>query len=301
MRRGLELQSVNHSSVTCSVDDGRRFCTTLPASGLRLPGRVNVTSLVVSLSLLALLLRVVNIGDAADLARRGIQRLVLGAELPLSVDGRCRPTRSHPPFYYSLLKLWRSLPATALPRSAASQSSSASPRSRIIAAIAMEQERQRPTGRPLLRAGLASSLQHAHRCSSLIGQEARPYPLLTFAYAIAILGLFRLQAAVRGRRRRHLAFLVPPRCRHRARAWAHGLGVLYGIALALAFAPSWLLTPNDRGRICRGVLRRWSRRAALPSVLADDRQPRRRLGHQLARLAAEHCSFRNCWRFTLCR
>ena len=36
--------------------------------------------------------------------------------------------------------------------------------------------------------------------------------------------------------------------------WSHGLGVLYGIGLALAVAPAWLASPKARAQIVRGVI-----------------------------------------------
>ncbi|HKP33198.1 MAG TPA: hypothetical protein VJT70_00270, partial [Sphingomicrobium sp.] len=99
---------------------------------------------------------------------------------------------THPPFYYSLLKLWRGAfgdDALALRSLSVVFGSMSVP---VIIAAALEHERLSPSGRPLLRAGTAGFLATCSPVLILLGQEARPYPLLVFGFAVATLGLLRL-------------------------------------------------------------------------------------------------------------
>ena len=160
----------------------------------------------------------------------------------------------HPPFYYSVLKLWSTLfgnSALALRSLSVLLGIAAVP---VIVAAALEQEKLDPSGNPQLRAGIAGFLA---ACSPLLvglGQEARPYPLLVLAYAIAVLAILRLtrefRAGGEGRWSSWLLLLVGTDLT----LWAHSLGVLYGICLALALAPAWLRSPMNRRRLGRGVI-----------------------------------------------
>ena len=160
---------------------------------------------------------------------------------------------THPPFYYSVLKLWSELfghSAIALRGLSVMLGVAAVP---VVIAAALEHEKLDPSGNPQLRAGIAGFLV---ACSPLLvglGQEARPYPLLVLAYAIAILAVLRLMREFRddgpGQWSSWLLLLVGTELT----LWAHSLGVLYGACLALAFAPAWLKSPMTRARLERGV------------------------------------------------
>src|SRR5207248_794491 len=99
---------------------------------------------------------------------------------------------THPPFYYSLLKVWRDVfgyhPIGLRSLSVALGVLTVP----VIMAGAFEQERLSPSERPLVRAGTAGLLAALSPVLVMLGQEARPYPLMIFAYAVAILGLLRL-------------------------------------------------------------------------------------------------------------
>ena len=197
---------------------------------------------------------------------------------------------AHPPFYYSVLKLWRSLfggDAVALRSLSVLLSAAAVP---VVMLAAFEQERQRPTGHGLLHAGLAGFLAAASPMLVILGQEPRPYPLLTLGYAVATLALLRLMGQFRDGEAGSWPNWLTLAGATELVLWSHGLGVLYGISLALAVAPAWLASPKARAKIVRGVIAASHGRAALRSMLGDDRQPRRRLGHQLARLGTEHAA-----------
>jgi mannosyltransferase len=159
---------------------------------------------------------------------------------------------AHPPFYYSLLKLWSGLfgdDAIALRSLSVLFAILTIP---LVTAIAFEWERQRPTGRPLLHAGVAGLLVACSPLLIVIGQEARPYPLLTLAYAAAILGALRLMrqfaAGGAGDRPTWILFAVGTELA----LWSHALGILYALCLALTLAPAWFRRPPTV-RIRRGL------------------------------------------------
>ena len=160
---------------------------------------------------------------------------------------------THPPFYYSLLKLWRDLAggsAVALRLFSVLIAAATVP---IVVAASGELERQHPSGRLPVRAGMAAFLVACSPMLALTGEEARPYPLLIFAYALAILGALRLMrefaVGSAGGPTSWLMLAVGTELG----LWAHGLGLLYAFCLAVALAPAWLNWPT-RSRIVRGTL-----------------------------------------------
>lgn len=158
----------------------------------------------------------------------------------------------HPPFYYSLLKLWRSLfggDAAALRAFSVLVSLAAIP---VMIAAAREQEELNPSGRPLLHFAVAAVLAACSPMLMLLDQEARPYPLLIFAYAVATLGLLRLMRDLATGPGRWSSWIVLAAGTEVA-LWAHGLGALYALCLAAALAPAWLGSP-DRQRFARGLV-----------------------------------------------
>ena len=158
----------------------------------------------------------------------------------------------HPPFYYSLLKLWRELAggsAVALRAFSLVVSLATVP---VIVAACRELEQARPSKRSLLRMGMATFLFACSPMLVMIGQEARPYPLLIFAYALALLGVLRLMrefAAKESGRGSSWLLLVAGT---ELGLWAHGLGALYALCLAAALAPAWLKALT-RDRLIRGT------------------------------------------------
>lgn len=222
------------------------------APALRLGWRVTPLRLAILLVLLAVAVRLVGIGMrplwldeaySAWFSSRGWHELWTAV-----------PTyEPHPPFYYSLLKAWRALfggEALALRGFSILFAVLTIP---VVMAAAREQERQDPTGRPFLRAGFAGFLAACAPMLVMLGQEARPYPLLTFAYAVAILGLLRLVrefgAGGSGRWSSWVLLVAGTE----VALWAHGLGLLYALCLALALAPAWLKAPYQRDRMIRGI------------------------------------------------
>jgi mannosyltransferase len=160
---------------------------------------------------------------------------------------------AHPPFYYSLLKLWRDVvggDAVELRSLSVIFGILTIP---VIMAAAREQERLSPTGRPLLRAGVAGFLAACSPMLIVLGQEARPYPLLVFAYAVAILGLLRLMRQFADEESGDWFSWILLVSGAELTLWAHGLGILYVSCLAVALAPAWLKAPMSRARLFRGI------------------------------------------------
>lgn len=160
---------------------------------------------------------------------------------------------AHPPFYYSLLRLWHAVFGSG-PISLRSLSVLfglvAVP---VVMAAAHEQERQSPTGRPLLRSGLAGFLAACSPMLVVVGQEARPYPMLAFAYALAIVGLLRLMRQFRDGGAGAWSSWALFAAGTELTLWSHGLGLLYASCLGLALAPAWLSHVN-RVRLARGAV-----------------------------------------------
>ena len=224
-----------------------------PAARLRLNLRITPWRLTAALVLLALAIRITGLTTrplwldeafSAWFASRSFDYL-----------WHVLPTyEAHPPFYYSLLKLWRSaFGGDALELRSLSVLFGLLTVPVVMAAV-REQERQSPTGQSQLRAGLAGFLAACSPMLIVIGQEVRPYPLLVLAYSIAILGLMRLMRQFgesgAGDWRSWLLLgggteLV---------LWSHSLGVLYASCLGLAFAPIWVTRLQSRQRLTRGLV-----------------------------------------------
>lgn len=160
---------------------------------------------------------------------------------------------AHPPFYYSLLKVWRSIfgdGAAELRLPSVLLGTLTVP---VLVAAAFEQERQEPSDHPMLRAGLVGFLGACSPMLMFIGQEARPYALLAFAYSIAILALLRLMRQFKAEAPGSWPNWLMLGGGAELTAWSHGLGLLYAVCLALALLPAWLGRPIDRQRMIRGA------------------------------------------------
>lgn len=158
----------------------------------------------------------------------------------------------HPPFYYSLLKIWRFFfggSAVALRTFSLALALATIP---LVTTASRELERQRPTGHPVLSAGIAGFLAATAPTLVLLGQEARPYPLLIIAYALASLGVLRLiREFADGPGTWHSWLLLAAGTE--LGLWAHGLGLVYAFCIAAAVVPAWLKS-MDRVRLQRGLV-----------------------------------------------
>ena len=223
---------------------------TAPATGLRVNLRVTPLRIAVGVILLTMVVRLAGSGTrplwldeaySAWFSSRGWYEL--WTQVPTY--------EPHPPFYYSLLKLWRELAggsAIALRTFSLLFSLATVP---VMIAACRELERQRASGRPTLRMGIATFLFACSPMLVMIGQEARPYPVLIFGYALGLLGVLRLTcefaASGSGKWPSWLILVGGTE----VGLWAHGLGVLYALCIAGALVPAWL-AGRTRHRVIRG-------------------------------------------------
>ncbi len=161
---------------------------------------------------------------------------------------------THPPFYYSVLKLWSSVfgMSPAAMRSLSVLFSVAT--IPVVVAAALEIEKQDPTGRPLLRAWIAGLLASCSPVLIYLDQQARPYALMVLAYAIATLGLLRLLREFRSGGPGSVRSWTILAGGTALTLWSHNLGVLYAFCLAAALTPAWLTSPVGPPRIKRGLV-----------------------------------------------
>ena len=157
----------------------------------------------------------------------------------------------HPPFYYSILKLWRQLvggDAIALRSFSLILGVLTVP---VVIAAIREQERQTATGQLLLRIFVGALLVACSPMLVMLDQEARPYPLMVFAYAVAILGLLRLMGEFTdGGTGRPTSWLLLGLGTELI-LWAHALGILFAFCLFLALAGAIIAAARDRARLIR--------------------------------------------------
>lgn len=158
---------------------------------------------------------------------------------------------AHPPFYYSVLKLWTGLfgdTGVGMRSLSVLFGVASIP---LLMAAARQQERQEPSGQPMLRMMMAGFIAACAPMLIAADQEARPYPLLLFSYSLAMLGLLRLMrefgAGGPGSWRSWLVLGLGTELT----LWSHALGILYAFCLFLALAPVWLQHPSKE-RLVRG-------------------------------------------------
>lgn len=157
----------------------------------------------------------------------------------------------HPPLYYSILKLWSSLfgeTPLALRSLSVVLGIAAVP---MTIAAAFEREQLRPSGNPQLSAAVAGFLVACLPMLVGLGQEARPYPLLVFAYALCIFAMFRLVRQLAQGGPGEWSTWIILGIGTELTLWAHGLGVLYALCLAVALGPA-LFEATNKARLWRG-------------------------------------------------
>jgi len=222
-----------------------------PLTGLRINVRVTPWRLVAALTFLTLVVRLTGLAsrpmwlDEAFSAWFSAQSFhYLWHVLPTY--------EAHPPLYYSLLKCWRMVfggDALALRSISVVLGIVTIP---VLIAVANEHERLSPSGRPLLRAGLAAFLAACSPMLVILDQEPRPYPLLILAYTTAILGLLRLSRQFSAGGAGDWRSWVLLGAGTELTLWSHSLGVLYAACLGLALLPAWLKRATNRVRFVRG-------------------------------------------------
>lgn len=227
--------------------------TPLHASSAKPDVRVTPLRLAVCLTVLALALRLINISgrplwlDEAFSAWFSDQSLrYLWTVLPTY--------EAHPPLFYSILKCWRAVAGESHAALRGLSVLFGAVTVPLVMLITQEQEGQAPTGRPLLRAGLAGFLVACSPMFMVIDQEPRPYPLLTLAYTVAILALLRLAGQFRAGGAGSWGSWTLLGGSAALTCWSHALGILYALCLALSLLPLWLLRPLPRARLVRGAI-----------------------------------------------
>ena len=224
-----------------------------PTAGTRLTIRITPIRLAVGLTLLALALRLTNIDGRALWLDEAFSEWF--SDRSFHYLWTVLPTyEAHPPFFYSVLRLWRSVVGeghAALRGLSVVLGTLTVP---VIMAIVREQERDRATARPLLRAGIAGFLVACSPMFMVIGQEARPYPLLTLAYSLAILAMLRLVDQFRSGGAGSWSAWLLFGGSTAFTCWSHALGILYGLCLALTVLPLWLSRPINGIRLTRGIV-----------------------------------------------
>ncbi|HEY5722287.1 MAG TPA: glycosyltransferase family 39 protein [Allosphingosinicella sp.] len=166
----------------------------------------------------------------------------------------------HPPLYYSVLKLWRGLfgdEAGALRGLSALAGILTVP---LAALAAHELARLARSPRPMLMVGIAAALAALSPRLLASSQDARPYALLIFAYALAIWAWLRLANSFRddraspGRGSDWIALGAGTALT----LWLHGLGLLYAAsllgALLLVAAPGATRARWLRLAACAGLV-----------------------------------------------
>ncbi|MFW2830911.1 glycosyltransferase family 39 protein [Sphingomonas sp. ID0503] len=136
----------------------------------------------------------------------------------------------HPPFYYSLLRLWSLVFSDSVLglRSLGLVCGTA-----LIAAtmLVAGQVGRGMRGRPWLMLGAGAAVAFAPSLV-MMAREVRPYALMALVYALAIGALLRIGGEA-GLRRRGLALFFVAQA---VMLWTHNLGPLFGFALGLGLA-----------------------------------------------------------------
>ena len=156
----------------------------------------------------------------------------------------------HPPFYYSLLRLWTLLPGDGVAAVRALGAVAGLATTGVAAATALAAGRY--LGWPRDRGVRLAIIAFALACVSIVlvemTRQVRPYPIMILTYAAATLVLIRLAERVRGGAtvggRLYVAYLLLVE----AMLWLHNLGPLYAAALGLALLAGVLrrdLRPAD--------------------------------------------------------
>ncbi|USI74208.1 hypothetical protein [Sphingomonas morindae] len=143
---------------------------------------------------------------------------------------------THPPFYYSLVRLW----SLAFGETLAARRSLGLIAGIAAVPVAMLAARRLAAliglapRRAALLALLVGLFAACHPLMLQMSRQVRPYPVMTLVYALALLPLFRLAAAARAGRPLPTGALAGFALAEAAMLWLHSLGPLFGAALGLA-------------------------------------------------------------------
>jgi uncharacterized membrane protein len=224
-----------------------------PKAAVRQQWHVTPERLLIAVTLLALTLRFLDIGSRALWLDEAFSQWF--SDHSFHYLWTVVPTyEAHPPFYYSLLKVWRSLAGQGHGVMRSLSVLFGTLTVPLIMVMAREQERQSATGRPLLRMGLAGFLAACSPMLIVLDQEARPYPLLIFTYSVSIFALLRLVRQFKAGECGYWSNWALLGVGAELTCWAHALGILYSLCLALALFPVSLEPPISRARLVRGIV-----------------------------------------------
>jgi mannosyltransferase len=209
----------------------------------RLP-RITVSGLVIVLAVAALAARSIGLGMRPLWLDEAYSWWFSGRDLTdlWTVVPTYEP---HPPFYYTLLKAWRGLFGGSVVGLRSFSVLCGVAIIPVIAAAAVELEQQSPSGRRKLTVAVAGLLAALSPMLVLLDQEARPYPLLILAYAVAVLGALRLLREFKSGPGSWSSWLLVAGGAELA-MWAHGLGDILAISGALGVARAWVARPLKR-------------------------------------------------------
>lgn len=137
----------------------------------------------------------------------------------------------HPPFYYSILKLWSGVAGDSAAGLRSLSAIAGLGSVGVAAASALALQRLRPVSNPLLLVAGAVGLAALSPRLLYLAQDARPYGLLTLAYAVALCGWLRLTINFRTRGEGKWADWLLLGGGTASALWLHSLGLLHGAAL----------------------------------------------------------------------
>ena len=162
---------------------------------------------------------------------------------------------THPPVYYSLLKIWRSVvgdDSAALRCLSALAGLLAVP---VIAGAARDLARLGQASRPLLMIGIAMGLMVLSPRLLIVAQDARPYALLLLAYALSIAAWLRLTVSFKGadRPEGRLIDWVALGIGTALTLWLHALGLIHAGALLGALLCTALPSADRKRWVRAGV------------------------------------------------
>ena len=145
---------------------------------------------------------------------------------------------THPPFYYSLLHMWRSVAggtvlAYRLPGLICGITTIA------VIGLAAGALADRVSSTPPVRAKIVCfAVSYCALCPMLVdmSRQARPYALMILVYAVATLALLRLAGDTAKRRPLSRRWITGFFAAEALMLWLHTLGPLFGVAMTLALA-----------------------------------------------------------------
>lgn len=159
----------------------------------------------------------------------------------------------HPPFFYSLMKLWTAVAGSSLTALRGLSILLGVATVPVAIAAAREMEAQSPTGRSTLRIAFAGFVAACSPMLVGIDQDARPYALLVLAFSLAVLAALRLMREfAQGGAGSASSWLLLASATA-VTLWAHATGLLYATCLGAVLLPGIASRPLNSARIKRAA------------------------------------------------